>query len=108
MDDKTKALYTFKKQLDVLKKYRGRGTELVSVYISTGYPISEIAGKLRDEYGQASNIKSKSTQKNVQGAMERILNHLKTFKQTPENGIALFAGNISEKEGRVDIQLFTI
>lgn len=108
MEDKTKALYEFKKQVEALKKFRGRGTELVSVYISQGYPIHEIAGKLRDEYGQASNIKSKSTQKNVQGALERILNHLKIFKATPENGVALFAGNISEKEGRVDIQLFTV
>ncbi len=108
MEDKTKALYEFKKQVEALKKFRGRGTELVSVYISQGYPIHEIAGKLRDEYGQASNIKSKSTQKNVQGALERILNHLKIFKATPENGVALFAGNISEKEGRTDIQLFAV
>ncbi|MBI5035736.1 peptide chain release factor 1 [Candidatus Micrarchaeota archaeon] len=108
MVEKSKAMYEFKKQIEVLKQFRGRGTELVSVYISAGYPIHEIAGKLRDEYGQASNIKSKSTQKNVQGALERILNHLKMFKATPENGIAIFAGNVSEKEGKVDIQLFTL
>lgn len=108
MTDNSKALYDFKKQIETLKKFRGRGTELVSVYITPGYPLSEIAGKLRDEYGQASNIKSKTTQKNVQGALERILNHLKIYKKTPENGIAIFAGNISEVEGRTDIQLFTL
>ncbi|MBI4361386.1 helix-turn-helix domain-containing protein [Candidatus Micrarchaeota archaeon] len=108
MAEKSKALYEFRKQVKALKEYRGRGTELVTVYITPGYPIHEIASKLRDEYGQAGNIKSKTTQKNVQGALERILNHLKTFKKTPENGVALFAGNISEKEGRTDIQLFTI
>ena len=108
MADISKALYDFKKQIETLKKFRGRGTELVTVYITPGYPLHEIAGKLRDEYGQAANIKSKTTQKNVQAALERILNHLKLYKKTPENGMAIFAGNISVVEGRTDVQLFTL
>jgi len=108
MADLSKALFDFKKQIETLKKFRGRGTELVTVYITPGYPIHETAAKLRDEYGQAANIKSKTTQKNVQGALERILNQLKLYKKTPDNGIALFCGNISEVEGRTDIQLFTL
>ncbi len=108
MADISKALYDFKKKIETLKKFRGRGTELVTVYITPGYPIHETAAKLRDEYGQAANIKSKTTQKNVQGALERILNELKMYKKTPENGMALFCGNISEVEGRTDIQLFVL
>ncbi|MBI2445190.1 peptide chain release factor 1 [Candidatus Micrarchaeota archaeon] len=108
MADNSKALFDFKKKIETLKKFRGRGTELVTVYITPGYPIHETAAKLRDEYGQAANIKSKTTQKNVQGALERILNELKMYKKTPENGMALFCGNISEVEGRTDIQLFVL
>ncbi len=108
MAEKSKVFYEFKKQVEALKKFRGRGTELISVYITPGYPLSDISGKLRDEYGQASNIKSKSTQQNVQSALERILNYLKMFKKTPENGMAIFAGNISESEGKVDMQLFCL
>ncbi|MBI5226795.1 helix-turn-helix domain-containing protein [Candidatus Micrarchaeota archaeon] len=108
MADNSKAMFDFKKKIDVLKKFRGRGTELVTVYITPGYPLHETAAKLRDEYGQAANIKSKTTQKNVQGALERILNELKMYKKTPENGMALFCGNISEVEGRTDIQLFVL
>ena len=104
----TKSLYDFKKQVEALKEFRGRGTELISVYVTPGYPLSEITGKLRDEYGQAANIKSKSTQKNVQAALEKIMQYLKTFKQTPENGIAIFAGNVSETEGKVDVQLYSV
>jgi len=101
-------IYEFRKQIAALKEFRGRGTELISVYITPGYSISDIAGKLRDEQGQASNIKSKSTRMNVVNALEKILQYLKTFKKTPENGIAIFCGNVSKTEGKTDIQLYSI
>ena len=104
----SKEVYDFKKQIAELEKYRGRGTELISVYITPGYPISDIAAKLRDEYGQASNIKSKTTRSNVQAAIEKILAFLKTVSKAPENGIAVFAGNISEVEGKSDVRLFYV
>lgn len=108
MAEDSEALYVFKKQLEQISKYQGRGTELISVYITPGYPISEIAGKLREEYGQASNIKSASTKKNVQSALDKVLSFLKVFQKTPQNGMAIFAGNVSEVEGKTDVQLFSI
>ncbi len=42
------------------------------------------------------------------GALERILNFLKHFNKPPENGIAVFAGNISKNAGESDIKLFYI
>lgn len=104
----SKEFYEFKKQLAALKKFRGRGTELISVYVTPKYPISEISGKLRDEYGQASNIKSSATRGNVQAALEKVLGYLKLFKETPKNGMAIFCGNVSETEGKPDIQLYSL
>ena len=106
--DKSKLVHELKKSLKVLREIRGSGTELISLYISPGYPLGEISGKLRDEYGQAANIKSKTTRKNVLEALEKILNYLKMFKAPPENGIAIFCGNISKDLGRPDVQLFSI
>ena len=106
MDTKTR--HNFKKQLDFLKKIRGRHTELVSVYIPTGYEISKVMQQLRDEQGTATNIKSKSTRKNVLGALEKVLSHLRLFPRTPENGLVVFSGNISQKEGVADLQLFSM
>ncbi len=100
--------YQLKKQLRKLEGYRGSGTELISVYIPSGSPIHEMNNKLREEASQASNIKSKSTRLNVLGALERIMNHLKLFKKTPENGLAVFAGNISDNAAKVDIELFSL
>jgi len=97
-----------KKKIAELAKIRGSGTELISLYIPPKYPIGDVSSRLRAEYSQASNIKSKQTRNNVLGALERILNFLKHFNQPPENGIAIFTGNISKNPGESDIKLFYI
>ncbi len=97
-----------KKKIAELSKIRGSGTELISLYIPPKYPIGDVSGRLRAEYSQASNIKSKQTKNNVLGALERILNFLKHFNQPPDKGIAIFAGNISKNQGENDVKLFYI
>jgi peptide chain release factor subunit 1 len=102
----TEKIFQLKRQLRMLEGFHGNGTELITVYIAAGSPIHEMNGKLREEAGQASNIKSKSTKLSVLGALERIMNHFKTYKRTPPNGLAVFCGNVSENSAKVDIQLF--
>jgi len=89
-----KERYLFKKKLDELKRYRGRGTELISLYIPPTKQISDVANYLRDEYSQSMNIKSKSTRKNVTSAIESILSRLRTMKRVPEKGIVFFVGHV--------------
>ncbi len=101
-------MYQLRKQLRKLEKFRGSGTELISVYIPAGSPVHEMGNKLREEASQASNIKSKSTRTNVTGALEKIMNHLKIYKKTPKNGLAVFAGNISDNPAKVEIELFAL
>ncbi len=108
MAEESKEQYEFKKKVKELKEFSGRGTELISVYVTPGYSLNEIAAKLRDEQGQASNIKSKSTRQNVVDALEKILQYLKGFKATPRNGIAIFCGNVSRIEGKQDLKLFSV
>ncbi len=100
--------YEFKKALKRLQSFQGSGTELISVYIPAGSAIHETANKLKEEMGQASNIKSKSTRLNVVSALEKILHHFKIYRNTPENGLAVFAGNISDNPAKTDIELFAI
>ena len=89
-----RAKYDFKKAMQEIVDLRGRGTELISVYIPKTKMISDVMAYLRDEYSQSSNIKSKSTMKNVQSAIESIMARLKTYKTIPENGLVLFCGEI--------------
>ena len=51
--------------LEELKKIRGSHTELVTVYIPAGQNINVVAKQVEEEKGTASNIKSKTTRKNV-------------------------------------------
>ena len=94
--------------INKLKKIRGRHTELVSVYIPANYNITKIINHLSEEQHNATNIKDKRTRQNVQDSLERIIRRLKLYKKTPENGLAIFAGNISEKESQIDIEIFSI
>jgi peptide chain release factor subunit 1 len=89
-----KAKYDFKKDMEEIRKYRGRGTELVSCYVPEGKQISEVMAYLRNEQSQASNIKSKTTMKNVTSAIDSIAARLKTFKAPPANGIVIFCGEV--------------
>lgn len=94
--------------VEELEGYRGRHTELISVYISAGSNINQVASQLVSEQSTAQNIKSKTTRNNVIDALERITRHLKLYKKTPENGLALFCGNVSKKEGQPDIKIWAI
>ena len=95
-------------RVEELEKHRGRHTELISVYVSTGYDINSVQRQLAAETSTAKNIKSTSTRKNVIDALEKIIRHLKGLKKTPKNGLALFAGNVSKVEGQSDLQLWDI
>lgn len=97
-----------KKIVKKLSAIKGRHTELVTVYVPAGYSISDISAQIKNEQGTAINIKSKSVRKNVVGALERIVQHIKVYKRTPVNGLALFSGNVSDKEGEADIQVWAI
>lgn len=93
--------------LKELKKIRGRHTELVSVYVPAGGNLLDSISQLKNEQSTAGNIKSKATRKNVVDALEKIIQHLRTFKKTPENGLVVFGGNISEVEGRPDVKVWS-
>ncbi len=98
--------YQVRKALRKLKGIRGTGTELITLYIPPKFPISEVVAKLRDEYGQASNIKSKTTRLNVQGAIDKIMQYLKLYREAPKNGLAIFCGNTSDIQAKSDLELF--
>jgi len=83
-DDMTqRQIYDLKRQLEELKKCRGKHTELISLYVPPSKQIFDVVSYLRNEYSQSQNIKSKTTMKNVLSAIESIMSRLKNFKQPP-------------------------
>ncbi|MFH1316592.1 MAG: peptide chain release factor aRF-1 [Candidatus Woesearchaeota archaeon] len=104
----SKQKHDLKKFVKELETYRGRHTELVSVYIPQGYDMNKVINHLNQEQGTATNIKSAQTRKNVTDALERMIQHLRLFKKTPDNGLAVFSGNVAEREGQQDFKVWSI
>lgn len=100
--------YRLKKFVKELESHTARHTEFVTVYIPAGYDINKIIQHLGQEQGTATNIKSTSTRKNVIDALERMIQHLRLYKQTPPNGLAVFAGNVASQEGKSDVKVWSI
>ncbi|MDP3881713.1 MAG: peptide chain release factor aRF-1 [Nanoarchaeota archaeon] len=90
----------------LLGNIRGSHTELVTVLIPAGTNIHQVSTQLSSEAGTAENIKSKATRTAVVTALETIIRELKNYKQTPPHGLAIYCGNVSEKEGGQDIQIW--
>jgi len=82
--------------LDLLASKEGRHTELISLYIPHSKQISDVINNLRAEGSTASNIKSKSTRKNVTEAIEKVMQRLRLFKETPPKGLVIFCGAITQ------------
>ena len=106
MDEKEKL--DLEQKIEELEAVRGRHTELVSVYIPSGQNINVVQKQLESERSTAANIKSKQTRSAVIDSLDTIIRNLKTIQTTPPNGIALFAGNVSQKEGQQDIGFWAI
>lgn len=94
--------------VEELGNMRGRHTELVTIYVPAGSSLDKTMSQVKNEQSTAMNIKSKPVKKNVMSALERIIQHLKLYKKTPENGLAIFCGNVSDKEGVSDIEIWAI
>jgi peptide chain release factor subunit 1 len=101
-------IYDLRRQLEDLKKCRGKHTELISLYVPPSKQIFDVVAYLRNEYSQSQNIKSKTTMKNVLSAIESIMSRLKTFKQPPPNGLAMFVGHKSIGADKTDMVAFII
>ncbi len=103
-----KEKFKLKQFVKELEGYRGRHTELVTVYVPQGYELNKITEHLFQEQGTATNIKSKSTRDNVITALEKMIQHLKTYPKTPPHGLAAFSGNVAEREGQQDYKVWSI
>src|SRR3972149_6706863 len=100
--------YRFRRDLEEIEKATGRGTELVTVYVPPDKQISDVANYLRGEYSQSSNIKSQSTRKRVQGAIESILQRLKVYRQPPANGVVFFTGHKATEADQTQMVAFVV
>lgn len=91
--------YKLTRMINELSSITGHGTELVTVYIPPRRPLFDVISQLRTEAGTASNIKSDLTRNHVQDALSTVVEYLKKYRSTPENGLVVFCGAIPNDRG---------
>ena len=79
---------------------KGNGTSLISLCIGSGSQLLLTQKMLVTELGTASNIKSRTNRQSVQSGIKAAQQKLKLYKQTPENGLAVFCGCVINEEGK--------
>ncbi|KAL6120817.1 hypothetical protein NUSPORA_02388 [Nucleospora cyclopteri] len=90
-----------KKLLKRLRDAKGNGTSMISLIIPPKEQIPRITKMLVDEYGTATNIKSRVNRQSVLTAITSAQNKLKTFNKTPQNGMGLYVGEIITDDGKI-------
>jgi peptide chain release factor subunit 1 len=95
-------------KVNEIECHKGKHTEFITVYIAADYDVNSVQRQLEAEKSTAKNIKSTTTRNNVTDALDKIVRYLKTLKKTPENGLAIFCGNVSKVEGQSDLQIWTL
>lgn len=91
-----------------LNSLKGDGTSMITLLISTKGQISKVNQMLTDEFGTATNIKSRVNRQSVLTAITTAQQKLKLYKFTPENGLAIFCGTaitLDGKEKKISIAL---
>ncbi len=73
---------------------------MISLIIPPRDQVSRVSKMLADEYGTASNIKSRVNRLSVLGAITSAQQKLKLYNRVPDNGLVLYCGTILTDEGK--------
>jgi len=98
--DKNVEIWKVKKLIKSLMMARGNGTSMISLIIPPGDQVSRVSKMLADEYGTASNIKSRVNRLSVLGAITSVQHRLKLYTKVPPNGLVVYCGTIVTDEGK--------
>lgn len=93
-------MWKVKKLIKSLDSARGAGTSMISLIIPPKDQISRAVSMLTQEYGTASNIKSRVNRLSVLSAITSTQQRLKLYTRVPPNGLVLFVGTILTDEGK--------
>jgi len=98
--DNNVQMWKIKKLIKSLESARGNGTSMISLIIPPKDQISRVAKMLADEFGTASNIKSRVNRLSVLGAITSVQQRLKLYTKVPPKGLVIYCGTIVTEEGK--------
>lgn len=98
--DRNVEIWKIKKLIKSLEAARGNGTSMISLIIPPKDQISRVAKMLADEFGTASNIKSRVNRLSVLSAITSVQQRLKLYSKVPTNGLVVYCGTIVTDDGK--------
>lgn len=93
-------IWKMRKLIKNLESARGNGTSMISLIIPPKEQIARWSQKLTEEYGTASNIKSRVNRLSVLSAITSTQQKLKLYNKVPTNGLLVYCGTIVTDEGK--------
>jgi peptide chain release factor subunit 1 len=94
-DDSHVQMWKVKQLIRKLSAARGNGTSMISLIIPPRDQVSRVQKMLGDEFGTASNIKSRVTRQSVLSAITSTQQKLKNYSRVPPNGLVVYCGMIT-------------
>lgn len=98
--EKNIEIWKMKKLVKSLESARGNGTSMISLVIPPKDQISRVSKMLADEYGTASNIKSRVNRQSVLSAITSTQQRLKLYNKVPHNGLVIYCGTVLTEDGK--------
>lgn len=98
--DRNVEIWKIKRLIKSLEAARGNGTSMISLIIPPKDQIARVSKMLADEFGTASNIKSRVNRLSVLGAITSVQQRLKLYTKVPPNGLVIYCGTIVTEEGK--------
>ncbi|RMJ25093.1 hypothetical protein PHISP_04034 [Aspergillus sp. HF37] len=98
--EKNIEIWKVKKLIKRLESARGNGTSMISLIIPPKDQVSRVAKMLAEEFGTASNIKSRVNRLSVLSAITSTQQRLKLYNKVPPNGLVVYCGEIITSEGK--------
>ncbi|VVU95340.1 eRF1 domain 2 [seawater metagenome] len=104
-------IWKMKKLLKTLAKAKGNGTSMITLALPPDKSLPYVNSMLTNEYGTATNIKSRVNKLSVLSAITSTQQKLKQYKTIPKNGLVIYCGTIlidgnKEKKVTYDIEPF--
>jgi peptide chain release factor subunit 1 len=92
--------WKMRKLIKRLNEARGNGTSIISLILPPGDQICRVNRMLTEEYGTATNIKSRVNRLSVLDAITAAQQRLKLYPRTPPNGLVMYCGTVLNEQGK--------
>ena len=104
-------IWKIQRMIKNLAEARGNGTSMISLVMPPTEDIPKINQMLTNEFGTASNIKSRVNRLSVLSAIKSTQERLKLYNKMPKNGLVVYCGTIltennKEKKVTIDFEPF--